>query len=144
MSTSSKEKQSSLSIDAWTDGASSGNPGPGGWGVVLVHGEHTRELNGGDAHTTNNRMELTAVLRAVEALKQPATLLVHTDSELAINLVTGRWKRRDTTLRGLCEEIEKLAEQKGVTLRFKKVKGHAGVALNERADALARAATPKR
>ena len=112
--------------------------------MVLVHGEHTKELNGGDAYTTNNRMELTAVLRAVEALKQPATLLVHTDSELAINLITGRWKRRDTALRALCETIEKLAKQKGVTLRFKKVKGHAGVALNERADALARAATPKR
>lgn len=132
-----------MSVDAWTDGASSGNPGPGGWAAVLVFGKHYKELSGGAAHTTNNRMELTAVLKAVEALKQPATLLVHTDSELTIHLVSGRWKRRDATLRALCEEIEGLAKEKGVTLRFKKVKGHAGVELNERADALARAATPK-
>ena len=126
------------SVDAWTDGACSGNPGAGGWGVVLRHGEHVKELYGGEPDTTNNRMELTAVLKAVEALKQPTHLNLHTDSALVIGLLSQGWKRKNADLKILCEQVEALAASKAVVLCFSKVRGHTGIDLNERADELAR------
>ena len=84
------------SIDIFTDGACSGNPGPGGWGAILRTGEHEKELSGGDRATTNNRMELTAVIRALEALKRPSAVTIHTDSRYVMDGVTQwmpRWKK---------------------------------------------------
>ena len=80
-------------VDIYTDGACSGNPGPGGWGAVLRWGEHERELSGGEAATTNNRMELMAAIRALEALKRPVKARVHTDSTYVRSGIT-QWLRR--------------------------------------------------
>jgi ribonuclease HI len=85
-------------VEIYTDGACRGNPGPGGWGATLESGEHFRELSGAEADTTNNRMELTAVIRALEALKRRALVTVHTDSEYVRRGITEwlpNWKARD-------------------------------------------------
>jgi ribonuclease HI len=129
-----------------TDGACKGNPGRGGWGALLQFGDHERELFGGEAHTTNNRMELTAVIRALEALKRPCRVEVYTDSEYVKNGITEwlpAWKRRawKTADRkpvknvDLWQALDALAAQHEV--RWHWVRGHAGHAGNERADALA-------
>src|SRR4029077_21145144 len=84
-------------IEIWTDGACRGNPGPGGWGALLISGEHRRELHGGAPGTTNNRMELTAVIEALAAVKRPSRLVVHTDSKyvkVGITEWIGQWQRR--------------------------------------------------
>ncbi len=128
---------------AYTDGACKGNPGPGGWGVVLKFGPHEKDLAGGVEMTTNNQMELQAVLAAVEALKQPVELHVHTDSELVVNWMTGKIRRKQPAIRELCGRIERLAGEKDVKLVFHKVPGHAGDPLNERAHALASGAAEK-
>ncbi len=136
-------------VEIYTDGACRGNPGPGGWAATLQVGEHLRELFGGEAQTTNNRMELTAVIRALEALKRPVKARVHTDSEYVRRGITewmASWKRRDWRTadkkpvknRDLWERLDQLAAQHEI--EWKWVPGHAGVPGNERVDRLATAA----
>jgi ribonuclease HI len=130
----------------YTDGACKGNPGRGGWGAWLRWGAHERELYGGEAATTNNRMELTAVIEALAALKRPCDVTVHTDSEYVRKGITEwihNWKRRGWTTADrkpvknaeLWQRLDALRERHRVQWRW--VKGHAGDPGNERADALA-------
>jgi len=130
----------------YTDGACKGNPGRGGWGAWLRWGAHERELYGGEAATTNNRMELTAVIEALAALKRPREVTIHTDSEYVRKGITEwihNWKRRGWTTADrkpvknaeLWQRLDALRERHRVQWRW--VKGHAGDPGNERADALA-------
>ena len=130
-----------------TDGACSGNPGPGGWGAILQFGQHRRELHGGEPHTTNNRMELLAAISALEALKRPCLVDLHTDSQYLRDGIISwieRWKRNGwrTAERkpvknvDLWQRLDALLTEHRV--RWHWVRGHAGHALNERADELAR------
>ncbi|HZP10499.1 ribonuclease HI [Methyloceanibacter sp.] len=130
-----------------TDGACSGNPGPGGWGVILQSGEHRKELCGGAPLTTNNRMELTAAIKALEALKGPSEVELYTDSNYLRGGITGwikSWKKngwrtadkKPVKNAELWEELEKAASQHDI--RWHWVKGHHGHDENERADELAR------
>ena len=132
-----------------TDGACSGNPGPGGWGVVLQWGGHTRELKGGEAHTTNNRMELTAAIVALETLKRPCDVDVHTDSQYLRQGITGwinGWKRngwktadkKPVKNADLWQRLDAAVDRH--TVHWHWVRGHSGHDLNERADELAREA----
>ena len=130
-----------------TDGACSGNPGPGGWGAILASGPHRKEIRGGEAHTTNNRMELTAAISALESLKRPCLVDIHTDSQYLRNGIMSwiaRWKRNGwrTAERSPVKNADlwkrldaALARHR---VRWHWVRGHAGHALNERADQLAR------
>ena len=138
---------------AYTDGACSGNPGPGGWGVLMLARENgavvkERTLQGGEPLTTNNRMELLAAISALEALSRPSELTIVTDSAYVKNGVTEwihAWKRKNWRTAGgspvknveLWQRLEAAAARHQVTWRW--IKGHAGHAENERADALARA-----
>jgi len=133
-------------VEIFTDGACKGNPGPGGWGAWLKYGERERELFGGEPHTTNNRMELTAVIRALEALKRPARARIHTDSQYVKNGITlwiRDWKRRGWKTadrkpvknEDLWRRLDELAARHD--LHWVWVKGHSGHDGNERADALA-------
>jgi len=138
---------------AYTDGACSGNPGPGGWGALLQakHGDTVlkeRELKGGEANTTNNRMELLAAIAALEALDRPSRITLVTDSAYVKNGVTGwihGWKRngwktstkKPVKNEDLWRRLDEAAERHDVTWEW--VKGHAGHPENERADELARA-----
>ncbi|MBK7356057.1 ribonuclease HI [Propionivibrio sp.] len=133
-------------INIYADGGCRGNPGPGGWGVLLQSGDVEKALWGGEPDTTNNRMELTAVIRALEALKRPAKLRVYTDSQYVqkgISLWIHNWKRngwRTTDKKpvknaDLWQILDKLASQHEIEWLW--LKGHAGHAGNERADALA-------
>ena len=134
-------------VAIWTDGACSGNPGPGGWGAILRHGGRERELCGGEAPTTNNRMELTAAIEALEALKRPCRVALHTDSQYLRGGVTGwihRWKRngwrtadkKPVKNEDLWRRLDAAASRHQVEWRW--VRGHAGHEMNERADELAR------
>jgi ribonuclease HI len=135
-----------------TDGACSGNPGLGGWGAILSFGDHERELKGGAPMTTNNRMELMAAISALEALKKPCRVDLHTDSQYLRNGVTswiGTWKRNGwrTADRKPVKNVD-LWQRLDAALvphqvRWHWVRGHAGHAINERADALARDAIAK-
>ncbi|MEJ8571759.1 ribonuclease HI [Microbaculum marinum] len=134
-------------VQIWTDGACSGNPGPGGWGALLVWGDHEKELCGGEALTTNNRMELLAAIRALEALKRPTAVDLHTDSAYLRNGIMTwlkSWKARGwrTADRKPVKNVELWQELEGVIGRhdivWHWVRGHAGDPGNERADALAR------
>lgn len=133
-------------IDIYTDGACKGNPGPGGWGALLRAGTHERELFGGERLTTNNRMELIAVIRALEALKRPSRAVVHTDSQYVqkgISEWIKGWKvrgwltsdRKPVKNADLWRELDALVALHTVTWRW--VRGHNGHVENERADALA-------
>lgn len=134
-------------VDIYTDGACSGNPGPGGWGAVLRYRGHEKELYGGEAaKTTNNRMELMAAIRALESLKRPVPVRLHTDSTYLRNGVSKwlpRWKRNGWMTAAkqpvknadLWRRLEAAMERHDVDWRW--VKGHAGNEGNERADALA-------
>lgn len=122
------------------DGACSGNPGPGGWGAILVCQGREDELSGFEPMTTNNQMELTAVLEGLKALRKPCRVTVLTDSQNVVGWLSLNWKRNDAKIRALVEQIEALARAVGHTLVFQKVPGHAGHALNERVDRLARRA----
>jgi ribonuclease HI len=133
-------------VRAYTDGACKGNPGPGGWGALLVWNGHERELFGGEPSTTNNRMELTAVIHALEAIKRGCSVDVFTDSEYVRNGITqwiANWKRRGWKTADrkpvknvdLWQALEAAAARHEV--RWHWVKGHAGHPENERADALA-------
>lgn len=133
-------------VEAWTDGACRGNPGPGGWGVLLRAGEHERELMGAESLTTNNRMELTAAIRALEALRQPCSVDIYTDSQYVRGGITqwmSAWKRNGWRTAGrkpvknqdLWQELETAAARHEV--RWHWVKGHSGHPENDRADTLA-------
>jgi ribonuclease HI len=130
-----------------TDGACSGNPGPGGWGAILAFGSHVKELKGGELHTTNNRMELMAAIRALEALKRPCLVDLHTDSEYLRNGILRwihLWKRNGWRTADkkpvrnvdLWQRLDELSAMHRI--RWHWLKGHAGHDLNERADQLAR------
>lgn len=134
-------------VEIYTDGACSGNPGPGGWGVVLKFGEHEKELSGGELNTTNNRMELMAAIKGLEALKEECTVKLITDSKYVadgINLGWAKswkangWKKADKKPAlnvDLWEELLKLVELHSVQIEW--IKGHAGHKYNERCDRLA-------
>ncbi len=130
----------------YTDGACRGNPGPGGWGAVLTTDGHEKEIKGAEAETTNNRMELTAAIRALAALKRPCNVRVYTDSQYVRTGVTEwleQWKKRDwrTASRKPVKNIDLWqaldAELSRHTIEWHWVKGHAGVPGNEHADRLA-------
>ncbi|MGF1456332.1 MAG: ribonuclease HI [Alphaproteobacteria bacterium] len=131
----------------YSDGASSGNPGPGGWGAILRYGEHEKELSGGAAETTNNRMELTAAIEALEALKRPCTVHLYTDSQYVkdgiskwiANWKANGWKtaaKKPVKNEDLWRRLDDATGRHTVNWHW--VKGHAGHPDNERADELAR------
>lgn len=139
-------------VEIFCDGACKGNPGPGGWGALLRFGAHEKEMRGGEALTTNNRMELMAVIQALEALKRPVPVRVVTDSQYLRQGVTQwmpRWKRNGwlTAARqpvknqDLWERLDRALGEHEIEWRW--VKGHAGHPENERADALANRGIPK-
>lgn len=121
-------------IRLYTDGACSGNPGPGGWCAVLLWGGHQRVLQGGQAETTSNRMELTAIIEGLSAIKEPCRVTVFTDSQYAIAMMTLGWKRKANL--DLLFDLDALCAAHDVT--FEHVRGHNGYPLNEKADRLAR------
>lgn len=136
-------------VEIYTDGACSGNPGPGGWGSVLLYRGHRRELSGSERETTNNRMELMAVIRALETLKRPCRVKIHTDSVYVMKGTTewlDQWKRRGWRTADrkpvknmdLWQRLETALEPHDVRWRW--VRGHSGDKENERADELARQA----
>jgi len=141
-------------ITVYTDGACSGNPGPGGWGAVLFYGEKMREMSGGEKETTNQRMELLAVIEALKALRYPCHVKVYSDSAYLINCFKSRWyvnwekngwvnsKKEPVANRDLWEELLRLFRTHKI--EWHKVKGHSGDKWNERCDELARAAVPAR
>lgn len=134
-------------VEIFTDGACSGNPGPGGWGAVLRYGSAEKELSGGAADTTNNRMELSAVIAALSALKEPCKVILTSDSKYVIDAVTKGWAKKwqangwvksdkkPALNADLWEKLLTLLEKHDV--RFVWVKGHAGHPENERCDRLA-------
>ena len=130
-----------------TDGACSGNPGPGGWGAILAFGTHQRELKGGEPHTTNNRMELMAAIAALEALKRPCAVTLYLDSQYVLKGITEwlpGWKAKGWRTASkqpvknveLWQRLDAALGEHQVTWHW--VKSHAGHDLNERADELAR------
>lgn len=137
-------------VTIYTDGACSGNPGPGGWGVVLLYGRQQKELSGAEAATTNQRMELTAALRALQALKEPCEVVLFSDSAYLINAFNQHWldnwqrngwrnaKKQPVENQDLWKSL--LAANKTHQVSWQKVKGHAGDKYNERCDELARQA----
>lgn len=134
-------------VEMWTDGACAGNPGPGGWAAILRSGPHEKELAGGEPHTTNNRMELRAVVEGLRALRRPSSVKVVTDSSYVAQAWNAGWldrwqrngwrtgEKKDVLNRDLWEEL--LAVAAPHTVVFERVRGHAGHELNERADRLA-------
>ena len=139
-------------VEVFTDGACSGNPGPGGWGAILRYGETEKELSGGEAATTNNRMEMMAAIAALEALKRPSQVKLHTDSQYVKNGITQwihNWKRSGwrTADKKPVKNVELWQRLEAALAPHKVewvwVKGHAGHAENERADELARLAIPR-
>lgn len=136
-------------VEIFTDGACKGNPGPGGWGALLRMGRHEKEMSGGDPATTNNRMELTAAIKALEALIEPCAITLHSDSKYVLDGITkwvhgwqrNGWKnasRQPVRNADLWHEL--IAAAKPHQVEWVWVKGHAGHAENERVDALACAA----
>jgi ribonuclease HI len=133
-------------VEIYTDGACRGNPGAGGWGVLLSYGDHVKELRGAEPVTTNNRMELTAAIRALAALKRPCSVTLYTDSQYVRKGITEwlpQWKARDWRTADkkpvknvdLWQALEREIERHRIEWHW--VKGHAGVPGNERADQLA-------
>ncbi|GAA6157714.1 ribonuclease HI [Pyruvatibacter sp. HU-CL02332] len=134
-------------VDVYTDGACSGNPGPGGWGAILTSGDNEREISGGEADTTNNRMELMAAIMALETMKRPVEVHLHTDSTYVRDGITKwihGWKKngwrtaakKPVKNADLWQRLEEAASRH--TVEWHWVKGHAGHPQNERADELAR------
>ncbi len=139
-------------VDLYTDGACSGNPGPGGYGAILRYGPHEREIGGGEAMTTNNRMELSAVIAGLHMLKEPCDVTIHTDSKYVMDGVTkylDNWKARGwkTADKKDVKNVDLWQELDAALARHRTdwtwVKGHNGHAENERADAIARAHIPR-
>ncbi len=142
-------------VTIYTDGACSGNPGPGGWGALLLSGEHRKEISGGDPQTTNNRMELTAAIEALRALNAHARVDLYTDSTYVKKGITewiSNWKKNDWKRRNgkrllpvknvdLWRELDRLVAKHDVAFHW--VEGHAGNEENERCDELARGAIPR-
>ena len=139
-------------VEIFTDGACSGNPGPGGWGAILRSGAHEKEISGGDHATTNNRMELMAAIQALTSLKTKSDVTVHTDSRYVMDGVTQwikRWKangwktsdKKPVKNEDLWRALEDAASRHEVKWRW--VKGHSDHVENARADALARGAIPR-
>jgi len=137
----------SKTVEIWTDGACSGNPGPGGWGALLRFGDHEKELSGGEADTTNNRMELTAAIEALNALSRACDVQLTTDSQYVKGGITGwihGWKKngwKTATKKPvknveLWQALDEAVSRHTVTWHW--VKGHAGHPENEKADELAR------
>jgi len=134
-------------VEIFTDGACSGNPGPGGWGAVLRYGDKEKELCGGEKNTTNNRMELTAVIKALSALKEPCQVKLTTDSKYVVDSINLGWARswqkngwrkadkKPALNPDLWEKLLDLLEKHTVNIKW--VKGHAGHPENERCDQLA-------
>ena len=159
MSGASRPATSDLpEVVAWTDGACSGNPGPGGYGVVLTWNGERKELSKGYRRTTNNRMEILAVIVALEALNRPSRVTIHSDSQYVVNAIELGWARKwraDRWRRGpklkeeaknpdLWQRLLELIEKAGHRVKLVWVKGHAGNPDNERADELAVAALGER
>jgi len=137
-------------IKIWTDGSCSGNPGPGGWGALLVSGENEKELFGGQENTTNNQMELTAAIEALNALKAPSKVTLHTDSTYVKDGLTkwihswkkNGWKtaaKKPVKNKELWQALDAACQRHDITWKW--VKGHAGDPGNERADELANRGT---
>ena len=134
-------------VDIYTDGSCSGNPGPGGWGAILMYKGLEKEMSGGDKHTTNNKMELTGAIRALEALKEPCQVTLYTDSQYLVNAINQKWlenwkkrgwKKADKSPAlnsDLWARLLDLAERH--TFHYIWIKGHAGHPENERCDQLA-------
>ena len=138
-------------VKIYTDGACKGNPGPGGWGAYLSYGEHEKEIYGGEMQTTNNRMELQAVIEALRILKNPSKVCLYIDSQYVkngINLWISNWKKTGWITSSkkpvknvdLWKPLDELVANHEITWIW--VKGHAGNARNERADALANKGVP--
>lgn len=142
-----------MNVTIYTDGACSGNPGPGGYGAILMYGSHKKELSGGDANTTNNRMELMGVITALEALNRPCQVDLYTDSQYVVNAIEKGWARKwqangwmrnkkDKALNpDLWQRLLELLETHQVTFHW--VKGHAENPYNNRCDELAVAESHK-
>jgi len=150
--TGADARASDQRVEVFTDGACKGNPGPGGWGALLRWGPHEKELCGGEAQTTNNRMELMAVIQALEALKRPSRVRINVDSRYVQDGVTSwmrRWKRngwqtstrQPVKNRDLWERLDLALADHSVDWRW--IKGHSGHPGNERADKLANRGIPK-
>ncbi len=134
-------------VTIYTDGACSGNPGPGGWGAILIYGRHKRELSGGEAQTTNNRMELTAVISALELLKEPCAVELYSDSKYVIDALEKGWAvswqahgwrkgdKKPALNPDLWERLLELCRTHQVSTHW--VKGHAENEFNNRCDELA-------
>ncbi len=134
-------------VNIYTDGACSGNPGPGGWGAILKYGKYEREMSGGEAQTTNNRMELLAIISALEALNEPCKAHIHSDSKYVIDSITQGWAKRwraNGWMRNKKERalnvdlwgrLLELLEKHSV--EFDWIKGHSGHPENERCDQMA-------
>ena len=134
-------------VTIYTDGACLGNPGPGGYGVVLLYGPHRREISGGFRLTTNNRMEIMAVIAALEALKEPCRVTLYSDSQYVVNAMSQGWarrwrdngwkrnKREEAVNPDLWERLLDLGDQHQVEFRW--LRGHSGSVENERCDQLA-------
>ena len=134
-------------VVVYTDGACSGNPGPGGWGAILMSGAHRKEISGGEAPTTNNRMEMMAAISALEALKKPSKVMLFTDSKYVMDGIKSwihGWKKRGWTTadkkpvknKELWQRLDDARQRHDIEWQW--VKGHAGNTENERADELAR------
>jgi ribonuclease HI len=140
-------------LTIYTDGACSGNPGPGGWGAILLYGEHRKELSGGEKLTTNNRMEITAVIEALKCLKEPCKVKVYSDSAYVVNCFRQGWMRNwkrngwknskglPVENQELWKELDRLMDKHQV--EYIKVKGHSDNELNNHCDFLAREAIRK-
>jgi ribonuclease HI len=140
-------------LTIYTDGACSGNPGPGGWGAILLYGEHRKELSGGEKLTTNNRMEITAVIEALKCLKEPCEVKVYSDSAYVVNCFRQGWMRNwkrngwknskglPVENQELWKELDRLMDKHQV--EYIKVKGHSDNELNNHCDFLAREAIRK-
>lgn len=141
-------------VTIYTDGACSGNPGPGGWGAVLFYGPHRKEISGGEPMTTNNRMEIVAVIEALKQLKEPCAVTVYSDSAYVVNCFRQNWleswlkngwrnsKGKPVENQDLWQELWSLMQRHRVS--YVKVKGHSDNEWNNRCDELARAEIRRR